>query len=169
MRRTIGILSAIVAVLAFSAGSATASSHPRAGLPPRVLNSADKICANSENSLCWTGNGSGQQMTVTTAGQANITFIPVNGEPTGTYEMQDGSGNCVRVDNSDAVNITGGSCSQSDTHEWFSEGEPFSGVFTFFSAVGGADASITGLNNNNKIWIGNNTYFRWVLCNQSCS
>jgi hypothetical protein len=77
-----------------------------------------------EDNNCIVTNGVGNQLTVAYAGAqscANITITKLDktegSDP--VYEFTDGSGNCLRANNSDVVKVESGTCSSSDTGEWW--------------------------------------------------
>jgi hypothetical protein len=73
------------------------------------------LCLNFDQSKCLVTHGIGNQLTIGTTGQANITSTFVgnwNGKLMVNWE--DGNGNCIRENNSNAVIVANGPCQSSD-------------------------------------------------------
>jgi hypothetical protein len=89
---------------------------------PAALASTFHICLLNASSLCLQSNGAGNQVTITSASGGYSNFHVVNTAADGSYyvyQFDNGNGNCLRAGSNGVVKIENGSCSASDSTDWW--------------------------------------------------
>lgn len=185
MRHRIMIL-VMVVTAALGAGAAVSSGSAQAAILGSGLPTASGQAAAattygpyyfylydpSGDTNCIVTNGAGNQLTDSTSGCARIT-LTTDGSWNGltAYQFKDGSGNCVRANNSDVVKIESGPCNTGDTGEqWVithcdtnSAGQCDGNQYRFENVLQELWMKTTGYVPGNKVWVGTGGANDWDL------